>query len=97
MLILNTAAPAFTQEPSDVARNIGSNVTLSCHVQGYPEPQVTWRRQDGSALSNRPHTHSIITQNRGELRITSEFHSYILYRLKWTQCMVHIMTHSFTL
>ncbi|CAK6971319.1 hemicentin-1 [Scomber scombrus] len=65
------AAPKFTREPSDVAVDIGSNVTLLCHAQGYPEPQVTWRREDGSPIFNKPNRHSTITQSRGGLHITN--------------------------
>ncbi|KAM7409728.1 hypothetical protein PAMA_001291 [Pampus argenteus] len=65
------AAPTFTREPLDVAADIGSDVTLPCHAQGYPEPQVTWRREDGSLLFNRPHGHGTITQSRGGLHITN--------------------------
>ncbi|XP_038571298.1 hemicentin-1 isoform X2 [Micropterus salmoides] len=65
------AAPKFTREPSDVAVDIGSNVTLPCLAQGYPEPQVTWRREDGLPLSNRPPTHGTITQSRGGLHFTN--------------------------
>ncbi|XP_017276034.1 hemicentin-1 isoform X1 [Kryptolebias marmoratus] len=63
------AAPKFTQEPSDVAVDIGSNVTLPCHAHGYPEPQVTWRREDGSTLFNRPRLHGSISQRKGDLHI----------------------------
>ncbi|KAM4548643.1 hemicentin-1 isoform 1-T1 [Odontesthes bonariensis] len=63
------AAPKFTREPSDMAVDIGSNVTLTCHAQGYPEPQVTWRRKDGSPLFNRPRKHGSISQRRGDLHI----------------------------
>uniref|UniRef100_A0A3Q3ALP3 Hemicentin 1 n=1 Tax=Kryptolebias marmoratus TaxID=37003 RepID=A0A3Q3ALP3_KRYMA len=62
-------APKFTQEPSDVAVDIGSNVTLPCHAHGYPEPQVTWRREDGSTLFNRPRLHGSISQRKGDLHI----------------------------
>ncbi|XP_067452563.1 hemicentin-1 isoform X1 [Thunnus thynnus] len=65
------AAPKFTREPLDVAADIGSNVTLPCHAEGYPAPKVTWRREDGSSLFNRPRGHSTITQNRGGLHITN--------------------------
>ncbi|XP_071373120.1 hemicentin-1, partial [Centroberyx affinis] len=65
------AAPKFTREPSDVAADIGSNVTLPCLAQGHPEPQVSWRKEDGSALFSRPHTRSAVTQSRGELHITN--------------------------
>uniref|UniRef100_A0A3Q3W3C5 Ig-like domain-containing protein n=1 Tax=Mola mola TaxID=94237 RepID=A0A3Q3W3C5_MOLML len=65
------ATPKFIREPSDVAVDIGSNVTLICLTKGYPEPQVTWRRDDGLPLFNRPRTHGSITQSRGGLHITS--------------------------
>lgn len=71
------AAPKFTREPSDVGVDIGSNVTLVCLVQGYPEPQVTWRREDGLPLFNRPRTHGSITQSRGGLHITGTFYNSI--------------------
>ncbi|XP_051803642.1 hemicentin-1 [Acanthochromis polyacanthus] len=63
------AAPKFTREPSDVAVDIGFNVTLPCHAQGHPEPQVTWRREDGSNLFNRPRIHGTISQSKGDLHI----------------------------
>ncbi|XP_036375886.1 hemicentin-1 [Megalops cyprinoides] len=57
------SAPEFSLEPSDVSADIGSNVTLQCHAQGYPEPQISWRREDNVALFSR--RHSTITQRRG--------------------------------
>ncbi|XP_034438633.1 hemicentin-1 isoform X1 [Hippoglossus hippoglossus] len=65
------AAPKFTREPSDVAADIGSSVTLLCHVQGYPEPQVTWRREDRLPLFNVSRTRGTVTQSRGGLHITN--------------------------
>ncbi|NXL77816.1 HMCN1 protein, partial [Leptocoma aspasia] len=46
--------PVFTQEPGDESADLGSNVTLPCYVQGYPEPRVTWRRLDGAPLFSQP-------------------------------------------
>ncbi|XP_060630493.2 hemicentin-1 isoform X1 [Anolis sagrei] len=54
--------PVFTQEPSDESSDIGSNVTLACHVQGYPEPKVKWQRLDGTPLFARPFSISSISQ-----------------------------------
>ncbi|XP_034738598.1 hemicentin-1 isoform X2 [Etheostoma cragini] len=65
------AEPKFTREPSDVASDIGSNVTLLCLAQAHPEPQITWRREDGLPIFNRPHTHGIITQSGGALHINN--------------------------
>ncbi|KAG5850585.1 hypothetical protein ANANG_G00084020 [Anguilla anguilla] len=59
------SAPEFSQEPVDVSADIGSNVTLQCHAQGYPEPQIIWRRDDNAALFFRHHPHSSITQKSG--------------------------------
>ncbi|XP_049335709.1 hemicentin-1 isoform X1 [Astyanax mexicanus] len=66
------SAPKFTRQPSDVAADIGSNVTLTCHAQGHPEPRITWRREDNTAFSSRRHGHSTVTQKRnGDLQITN--------------------------
>ncbi|KAK3506808.1 hypothetical protein QTP70_028372 [Hemibagrus guttatus] len=66
------SAPQFTRQSSNVAADIGSDVTLSCHAQGHPEPRITWRREDNAALFSRRHGHSSITQKRdGELQITN--------------------------
>ncbi|XP_046908014.1 hemicentin-1 [Hypomesus transpacificus] len=66
------AAPQFTQEPSDVAGDISTNVSLPCHARGHPQPQVTWRREDGVPLLVRRPGPSSITQRRGgELQITN--------------------------
>uniref|UniRef100_A0AAR2KQZ6 Hemicentin 1 n=1 Tax=Pygocentrus nattereri TaxID=42514 RepID=A0AAR2KQZ6_PYGNA len=66
------SAPQFTRQPSDVAADIGSNITLPCHAQGHPEPRLTWRREDNSALFSGRHSHSTVTQKRnGDLLITS--------------------------
>ncbi|NXH90756.1 HMCN1 protein, partial [Edolisoma coerulescens] len=56
--------PIFTQEPGDESADLGSNVTLPCYVQGYPEPRVTWRRLDGAPLFSRPSTLSSSSQLR---------------------------------
>nr|XP_005290755.1 hemicentin-1 isoform X1 [Chrysemys picta bellii] len=64
--------PVFTQEPSDESVDIGSNVTLPCYVQGYPEPKVKWRRLDGAPLFSRPFAVSSISQLRtGALSINN--------------------------
>uniref|UniRef100_A0A674IMN9 Hemicentin-1 n=1 Tax=Terrapene triunguis TaxID=2587831 RepID=A0A674IMN9_9SAUR len=64
--------PVFTQEPSDESVDIGSNVTLPCYVQGYPEPKVKWRRLDGAPLFSRPFAVSSIGQLRtGALSINN--------------------------
>lgn len=71
--LIDPGAPKFTREPSDVAFDIGSNVTLLCLVKGHPEPQVTWKREDGLSIFNRPRSYGTITQSREGLHITSEY------------------------
>ncbi|GAB1285528.1 Hemicentin-1 [Apodemus speciosus] len=64
--------PVFIQEPSDVSMEIGSNVTLPCYVQGYPEPRIKWRRLDNMPVFSRPFSVSSISQLRtGALFISS--------------------------
>ncbi|MBN3312119.1 HMCN1 protein, partial [Atractosteus spatula] len=59
------SAPEFTQEPSDITADIGSNITLQCHAQGYPEPQISWKRVDNTLLFSRRFASSTISQKRG--------------------------------
>ncbi|XP_009874122.1 PREDICTED: hemicentin-1-like, partial [Apaloderma vittatum] len=64
--------PVFTQEPGDESADIGSNLTLPCYVQGYPEPKVKWRRLNGASLFSRPFAVSSISQLRtGALSINN--------------------------
>ncbi|XP_055671290.1 hemicentin-1 [Falco peregrinus] len=64
--------PVFTQEPSDESVDIGSNITLPCYVQGYPEPKVKWRRLNGASLFSRPFAVSSVSQLRtGALSINN--------------------------
>ncbi|OPJ77524.1 hemicentin-1 isoform B [Patagioenas fasciata monilis] len=64
--------PVFTQEPGDESADIGSNITLPCYVQGYPEPKVKWRRLNGASLFSRPFAVSSVSQLRtGALSINS--------------------------
>ncbi|XP_073903349.1 hemicentin-1 isoform X3 [Castor canadensis] len=58
------SSPVFIQEPADVSVEIGSNVTLPCYVQGYPEPKVKWRRLDNMPIFSRPLSVSSISQLR---------------------------------
>uniref|UniRef100_A0A8C6YIL3 Hemicentin 1 n=1 Tax=Nothoprocta perdicaria TaxID=30464 RepID=A0A8C6YIL3_NOTPE len=64
--------PVFTQEPGDETVDLGSNITLPCYVQGYPEPRVKWRRLNGASLFSRPFAVSSISQLRtGALAINN--------------------------
>ncbi|XP_043342030.1 hemicentin-1 isoform X3 [Cervus canadensis] len=64
--------PVFIQEPTDVSMEIGSNVTLPCYVQGYPEPKIKWRRLDNMPIFSRPFSVSSISQLRtGDLFISN--------------------------
>ncbi|XP_043941249.1 hemicentin-1 [Protopterus annectens] len=66
------SAPVFTQEPVDVSIDIGANVTLPCHAQGYPEPRIKWQRLDDTPLFGRSFSMSSISQQRtGNLLINN--------------------------
>uniref|UniRef100_A0A8C9R6U4 Hemicentin-1 n=1 Tax=Scleropages formosus TaxID=113540 RepID=A0A8C9R6U4_SCLFO len=66
------SAPEFTLKPMDVSSDIGSNVSLPCQAQGYPAPQISWRREDNAALFFQHHAHSTIVQKKnGDLFISN--------------------------
>lgn len=69
----STATPQFTQKPSDLSADIGTNVTLPCHARGHPEPQLSWRRDDNVSLFSQHRGPSTVTKkNDGGLFITSQ-------------------------
>ncbi|NWU93884.1 HMCN1 protein, partial [Upupa epops] len=64
--------PVFIQEPGDKSADIGSNITLPCYVQGYPEPKIKWQRLNGASLFSRPFAVSSTSQLRtGALSINN--------------------------
>uniref|UniRef100_A0A3B4XL25 Hemicentin-1-like n=1 Tax=Seriola lalandi dorsalis TaxID=1841481 RepID=A0A3B4XL25_SERLL len=66
------AGPLFSEAPVDVAANVGENITLPCVARGFPQPTVTWRRQDGRQILTRTDSHSRTTQlENGHLLIQS--------------------------
>ncbi|XP_034485715.1 protein amalgam [Drosophila innubila] len=78
--------PDFISEDtsSDVIVPEGSSVRLTCRARGYPEPIVTWRREDGSeiVLKDTQGTKSLVSSYRGEvLKLTkisrNEMGSYL--------------------
>lgn len=78
--------PDFISEDtsSDVIVPEGSSVRLTCRARGYPEPIVTWRREDGSeiVLKDNQGTKTMVSSYRGEvLKLTkisrNEMGSYL--------------------
>ncbi|XP_052900832.1 lachesin-like [Anopheles moucheti] len=78
--------PDFISEDtsSDVIVPEGSSVKLTCRAKGYPEPVVTWRREDGTdiILKDASGSKQLVTSYRGEvLKLTkisrSEMGSYL--------------------
>uniref|UniRef100_A0A182RVN5 Ig-like domain-containing protein n=1 Tax=Anopheles funestus TaxID=62324 RepID=A0A182RVN5_ANOFN len=78
--------PDFISEDtsSDVIVPEGSSVKLTCRAKGYPEPIVTWRREDGTdiILKDTSGSKQLVTSYRGEvLKLTkisrSEMGSYL--------------------
>ncbi|KAM9810462.1 hemicentin-1 [Neosynchiropus ocellatus] len=52
------AAPVFSEAPYDVTASVGENVTLPCAARGFPQPTLTWNRQDSGRHFTRADTHS---------------------------------------
>ncbi|KAI8121633.1 Lachesin [Lucilia cuprina] len=78
--------PDFVSEDtsSDVIVPEGSSVKLTCRARGYPEPIVTWRREDGNeiVLKDSVGTKTMVSSYRGEvLKLTkisrNEMGSYL--------------------
>lgn len=51
--------PVFDQSPTSIVAQIGSDVALQCHVDGYPTPNIEWifystfiREGDGIEINN---------------------------------------------
>ncbi|XP_037936284.1 roundabout homolog 3 [Teleopsis dalmanni] len=78
--------PDFVAEEtsSDVVVPEGSSVKLTCRARGYPDPIVTWRREDGNeiVLKDSTGTKTLVSSYRGEvLKLTkisrNEMGSYL--------------------
>ncbi|TKS79048.1 Hemicentin-2 [Collichthys lucidus] len=66
------AGPLFSEAPVDVTANVGENITLPCTARGFPQPTVTWHRQDGRQILTRRDSHSRTMQlESGHLLIQS--------------------------
>ncbi|KAM6944598.1 hemicentin-1 [Lycodopsis pacificus] len=66
------AGPLFSEAPVDITANVGENITLPCTARGFPQPMVTWRRQDGRQILTRTDGHSRTMQlESGHLLIQS--------------------------
>lgn len=69
----STVGPLFSEAPVDVTANVGENISLPCVVRGFPQPSVTWHRQDGRQILTRADRHSRTMQlENGHLLIQSE-------------------------
>ncbi|TNN86545.1 Hemicentin-1 [Liparis tanakae] len=87
------AGPLFSEAPVDVTANVGENITLLCTARGFPQPAVTWRRQDGRQIPTRTDGHSRTKQlESGHLLIQSEL-STKLYRASERWSAVQAKTH----
>lgn len=45
----------YNETSNDTIVAEGASVTLRCEARGYPEPTVTWRREDGAPIVLRSH------------------------------------------
>ncbi|XP_063428147.1 lachesin-like [Mytilus trossulus] len=47
------APPTFKPDnPTEIQAQSGDNITLVCDANGYPLPNITWKRNDGGPLPN---------------------------------------------
>lgn len=53
MYFLPTVPPSISDSlsSSDAIVREGSNVSLTCHVDGYPKPDIKWKRDDGLQIN----------------------------------------------
>ncbi|XP_039591708.1 hemicentin-1 isoform X2 [Polypterus senegalus] len=58
------SAPVFFQEPADISADIGTNITLPCMAQGYPQPRIKWKRPDSPSVFPKPYARSTITETQ---------------------------------
>uniref|UniRef100_A0AAQ6I864 Ig-like domain-containing protein n=1 Tax=Anabas testudineus TaxID=64144 RepID=A0AAQ6I864_ANATE len=64
--------PLFSEAPVDVTANVGENISLPCVARGFPQPSVTWHRQDGRQILTRADRHGRTMQlENGHLLIQS--------------------------
>lgn len=47
MSLFVAVKPSFNKEPQDVVALLGKKVVFQCSVDGEPDPNVLWRREDG--------------------------------------------------
>ena len=45
----------YNETSNDTIVAEGASVALRCEARGYPEPTVTWRREDGAPIVLRNH------------------------------------------
>ncbi|XP_075038771.1 hemicentin-1 [Mixophyes fleayi] len=62
------SAPVFTENPSNIAMDIGSDVTLHCTAQGFPEPKIKWRKLNATSTFSKP---LMYNQKTGTLQISN--------------------------
>ena len=67
----------YNETSNDTIVAEGASVTLRCEARGYPEPIVTWRREDGAPI--------VLRNNPTPIRIKMQIHTHssiIMWLLK---------------
>ena len=57
----------YNETSNDTIVAEGASVALRCEARGYPEPTVTWRREDGAPIVLRNHQ----TPNRRKMMLNN--------------------------
>lgn len=61
--------PRWIIEPTDKAFAQGSDAKVECKADGFPKPQVTWKRAEGNTITHYYYHHQNITTNYEQNKI----------------------------
>lgn len=70
---LCTVPPEWKAEPRDASAIAGQSVIIHCQAEGFPQPQITWRKTQGKLLIYASYTSVSGNKFQYELRTQLDF------------------------